>query len=55
MELTPEQEFNVQAFKLQSETMTTEQLKTKLIEIYTCMIYLDNKYKEMIKTSWGLK
>lgn len=54
VKLTEEQEFRVRAIAIQSESMTTDQIKNQLIEMYTQMIVMESRYKKEIKEKWGI-
>lgn len=53
-ELTLEQKFKLETLKAKSSVLSTDILKDTIIQEYIKMIYLDNSYRQIIKTKWGL-
>lgn len=52
VELSLEQQFNIQSFKAQAQTLNETQAKELLVDLYQQMIQRDNVYKELLKKQW---
>ncbi|MEB3283535.1 MAG: NblA/ycf18 family protein [Lyngbya sp.] len=49
-----EQEFQVQSFARQVETISKEEAKELLVDLYKSTIIRENLFREIIKESWGI-
>jgi hypothetical protein len=54
VELTLEQQLEVEKMKLWSKEATTYDLKSTVMVMYTNSLYMDNYYKEVLKAQWGI-
>lgn len=45
---------SVSMFAMQVETMTDEQTKEMLVQVFTTMQHQKNKYEQQIKQQWGI-
>jgi hypothetical protein len=54
VELSLEQQFNIQSFKAQAQELNETQAKELLVDLYQQMIHRDNVYKELLKKQWGI-
>lgn len=54
MQLTLEQEFNLQSFQTQVEKMSREQAQEFLVKLYEQMMLRETMYQQFIKHEWGL-
>ena len=45
---------SVSMFAMQVETMTDEQTKEMLVQVFTTMQHQKNKYEYQIKQQWGI-
>ncbi|ERT08034.1 phycobilisome degradation nblA family protein [Lyngbya aestuarii BL J] len=49
-----EQEFQVQSFARKVDTISKEEAKELLIDLYKSTIIRENLFREIIKESWGI-
>lgn len=49
-----EQEFQVQSFARKVETISQEEAKELLVDLYKSTIIRENLFREIIKESWGI-
>ena len=49
-----EQQFKVQSFARQVETISPEEAKKLLVDLYQSSIIRENLFREIIKESWGI-
>jgi len=54
VELSLEQQFQLRSFNVQVSTMTEEQAKKLLLEMYSDLMIREALYKKLIKHEWGL-
>ncbi|WP_413165304.1 NblA/ycf18 family protein [Capilliphycus salinus ALCB114379] len=49
-----EQEFQVQSFARKVETISQDEAKQLLVDLYKSTIIRENLFREIIKESWGI-
>lgn len=49
-----EQEFQVQSFARKVDTISKEEAKELLVDLYKSSIIRENLFREIIKESWGI-
>jgi hypothetical protein len=54
-ELTLEQEFLVQSFKAQVQSLSKEQALDFMVKLYIQMIWQEATYKKLLKHQWGIE
>lgn len=53
-ELSLEQQFLVQSFKLQTQNLSKEQALDLMVNLYTQIIWQEATYKNLLKHQWGI-
>lgn len=54
MNLTLEQQFNLEEFKRQVDSMSSDQRKEFLVKLYEQMLIRESMYKDFLKFEWGI-
>ncbi len=53
-QMSLEQEFQLQSFARKVETISEEEAKELLVDLYKSSIVRENLFREIIKESWGI-
>lgn len=53
-ELTTEQQFRLEAFKMQVSKMNEQEIKNGLVEMCRQSMIQDNHHREQVRKAWGI-